>query len=268
MRLIGHKGADAIRPGNTIESFEAAVAERVEMIELDVLRPRSDFERAEDWRSAPAGSVAEPGGPLLVAHDWGDARRRDPLTLEQTLDAFGEPPLCEVGIHLDLKIAGREDEVLAAVAERGLGERASYSTQEVSSLRELHRLDPGLRTGWTLPRTTQDWNAKRWARPLILGALITMRRRTPRLVRRRAAEFGVEAIWAYHLLITPQLLRACHESGLELIAWTVDDLETMRRLAALGVDGICSNDPRLFAGLEPQTGSGSPGTRVTPRASK
>jgi glycerophosphoryl diester phosphodiesterase len=32
----------------------------------------------------------------------------------------------------------------------------------------------------------------------------------------------------------------------ELVAWTVDDLPRMRTLAAMGVDGICTNDPRLF----------------------
>ena len=47
-----------------------------------------------------------------------------------------------------------------------------------------------------------------------------------------------------------QLCSSCHDSGLELIAWTVDELPEMRRLAALGVDGICTNDPRLFADLD------------------
>ena len=42
MLLVGHKGADSIRPGNTIESFEAAVEAGVDTIELDVLRPRED----------------------------------------------------------------------------------------------------------------------------------------------------------------------------------------------------------------------------------
>ena len=47
-----------------------------------------------------------------------------------------------------------------------------------------------------------------------------------------------------------QLCASCHDTGLELIAWTVDDLPEMRRLSALGVDGICTNDPRLFADLD------------------
>jgi glycerophosphoryl diester phosphodiesterase len=249
VRLVGHKGADAIRPGNTIESFEAAVGAGVDMIELDVLRPRSDFVDHDDWRRAAAGPVAEPGGPLLVAHDWGDARRRDPLELAQALDAFAVPPLDRVQLDLDLKLAGREDEVVSALRERGLVERAAISTMEVSSLREILRLEPALRLGWTVPKIRRDWNSIPWAKPLVAAALISLRARIPTLVRRRAPQLGVRALWAYHPVITRRLVRASHDAGLELIAWTVDDLEHMRRLAELGVDGICSNDPRLFARL-------------------
>ena len=109
LKRIGHKGADSIRPGNTLESFEAAVAAGAEMIELDVLRPHADFRDGGDWRRAEAGPAAAPGGPLLVAHDWGDAARREPLTLAAVLDAFTRPPLEGVQIDCDLKIAGRED---------------------------------------------------------------------------------------------------------------------------------------------------------------
>jgi glycerophosphoryl diester phosphodiesterase len=268
VRLIGHKGADAIRPGNTIESFEAAVEAGVDMIELDVLRPRGDFESPEDWRNARACPMPNPSGPLLVAHDWGDAKRRDPLRLDEVLDAFTAPPLDGVQIDLDLKIAGREDEVVAALRERRLIERTSISTQETPSLVECRRLEPALRTGWTVPRVTRDWNSIPWAKPLVLAALVSLRRRLPGILRRRAPELGVKWIWAYHPVITRRLVDACHDLGLELIAWTVDELEPMRRLAALGVDGICSNDPRLFAALPAQAGSGRPGTRVTPRSSK
>src|SRR4051812_16711620 len=83
LRLVGHKGADLIAPGNTLQSFRAAVEAGVDTIELDVL-----------WR--PDGHPRLPAterSPLVVAHDWHDAERRTPLTLEEPLDAFAEAPL-------------------------------------------------------------------------------------------------------------------------------------------------------------------------------
>jgi glycerophosphoryl diester phosphodiesterase len=248
LKRIGHKGADAIRPGNTLESFEAAVAAGAEMIELDVLRPRSEFANG-DWRAAVAGPAPDGAPPLLVAHDWGDAARREPLSLDVVLDAFTRPPLDRVEVHCDLKIAGREDEVAAALDWRGLLGRASISTMEVSSLRALGALEPELSRGWTLPKVTRDWNSMPWAKPVVLAALVSLRARLPGIVRRQAPELGVSSIWAYEPVITRRLARACHEVGLELIAWTVDEVERMRALAQLGVDGICTNDPRLFVQL-------------------
>ena len=147
LKRIGHKGADSVRPGNTLESFRAAVEAGAEMIELDVLRPRADFAAHADWRRARAGPVAEPGGPLLVAHDWGDAARRQPLTLDAVLDAFCAPPLADVHIDCDLKIAGREDEIVAGLTERGMLDRAAVSTMEIGSILELRRIEPGLSLG-------------------------------------------------------------------------------------------------------------------------
>jgi glycerophosphoryl diester phosphodiesterase len=51
----------------------------------------------------------------------------------------------------------------------------------------------------------------------------------------------------YHPLITPRLIRAAHAHGVKVIAWTVDEPARITELEALGVDGICTNDPRLLA---------------------
>lgn len=242
---IGHKGADAIEPGNTLASFRAAVECGVDLIELDVVRPRRDFADARDWTRAVAGP-ARGSGALLVAHDWGDAKRRTPLTLDEALDAFMSSPLEDVQIDLDLKIAGREDEVVAALRERELLERAMVSTMEVRSLRFLSEHAPDLRRGWTIPRVTRDWNSKRWARPVVLAASASLRARLPRLIERRAPKLGVWAVWIYHPLITSRMVRAAHGAGVGVVAWTVDDAPRIAALQALGVDGICTNDPRLL----------------------
>lgn len=250
LKRIGHKGADAIVPGNTPASFAAAVEAGVDLIELDVLRPRADFAARDGWRRAEAGPAEHPGGALVVAHDWADAARRDPITLEAALESFSRPPLDRVDFDLDLKIAGREDELVTELRERDLIARAMVSTMEVSSLREIRRLEPALRLGWTVPRITRDWTRIRWARPIVIGGLMSLRARLPGMVRRRAPALGLEAVWAYHPVITRRLADACHAVGIELYAWTVDDVATMRRIVALGVDGVCTNDPRLFGQLD------------------
>jgi glycerophosphoryl diester phosphodiesterase len=239
LRLVGHKGADLIAPGNTLASFAAAIDAGVDTIELDVLWTRGGHPRL------PTSDRA----PLVVAHDWQDAARRRALTLAEALDAFLEPPLDRVEIDLDVKLAGREEEIVAAVRERDLLERAMISTMELSTLARVGELEPRLRRGWTYPKVTKDWTSKRWARAPTLAALVWMRERLPGLAARELPRLGVEAMWVYHPLVSSRLARITELAQVELIAWTVDDPRRMKRLVAAGVSGICSNDPRLFADL-------------------
>jgi glycerophosphoryl diester phosphodiesterase len=211
----------------------------VDVIEIDVLWTRDGHPRL------PASERT----PLLVAHDWHDAERRTPLTLAEGLDAFTEPPLDRAEIDLDLKLPGREKEIVSALRERALLERARISTMELSTVARIGELEPALRRGWTYPKVKRDWTSKRWARAPMLVALLAMRRRLPALVSRELPRLGVGSMWVYHPLVSNRLARATRDAGVELIAWTVDDLPRMRKLAAMGVDGICSNDPRLFAEL-------------------
>jgi glycerophosphoryl diester phosphodiesterase len=120
------------------------------------------------------------------------------------------------------------------------------STMEVESLRRVHQLEPALRLGWTYPRVTRDWTARRWAAPAVLAALAAMRLRLPRTIGRSAKALHADSVWIYHRVVTPALARAAAAADLELYAWTVDDLPTMRRLVDAGVSGLVSNDPRLF----------------------
>ncbi|MGH2955963.1 MAG: glycerophosphodiester phosphodiesterase [Solirubrobacterales bacterium] len=229
-RRIGHKGADAITPGNTIDSFVTAVEHGVDMIEIDVLKGRE--------------------GRLIVAHDPHDALRRRPLDLTDALDAFLDPPLDRVELDFDLKLPGREAELAGALAGHDLFERSMVSTMEVGSLMKLRQLEPELRLGWTYPKTRRDWTQYRWMTPVLLTGVAAIRRRFPGQLARRAPEMEIDAVWAYHQIVTPRLVEVAEEAGVELIAWTVDDLERMRELVDLGVHGICTNDPRLFDQVE------------------
>ena len=243
-RRVGHKGADSIRPGNTIESFESAVAHGVDMIEFDVLRARE--------------------GQLIVAHDYEDARRRPPLSLNEVLDAFCEPPLDKVEFDCDLKLPGREAELAGVLAGHDLLDRAMVSTMEIESLRKLRQLEPDLRLGWTYPKTRRDWTQYGWARLGIVAGLAAMRRRFPKTLAERAPDLDVDAVWVYHHLVTRRLIETAEQTGLELIAWTVDDVGRMVELVEMGVHGICSNDPRHFPKAEEAAAGAAPAPEPEP----
>jgi glycerophosphoryl diester phosphodiesterase len=245
VRLVGHKGADLIAPGNTVESFKAAVEAGVDTIEFDVIWLR-DAELPVEQRA-----------PLMVAHDWEAQASRKPLPLTEALDAFLEPPLDKVEIDLDIKLPGREEEFVEALRERDLIDRAMISTMEMHTLKRVLELEPNLRRGWTFPKTSRDWTKRPWARPALKVALSGMRLQLPGLAAEKLPKFDVFAMWVYHPLVSPKLAGICKRAGVELIAWTVDDEPRMRKLVEMGVDGLVSNDPRLFANLGLPTGDRS-----------
>ncbi len=237
---IGHKGADKLVPGNTVASFEKAVEVGVDVVELDVL-----------WlESGHPDLPPEQRTPLVVAHDWHAAAAKEELTLYDALEAFTRPPLDTVIVNLDIKLAGREDEIVEAARGHGISERITISTMETSTVKRIGELAPEISLGWTVPKVTRDWLSKPvWMRPALLLGLASVRRRLPKLVRKGIPNLGVEvdAIWAFYGVVTPALVKVTQAAGVKLNVWTVDDRELIDKMVALGADGICSNDPRLFS---------------------
>jgi glycerophosphoryl diester phosphodiesterase len=55
-----------------------------------------------------------------------------------------------------------------------------------------------------------------------------------------------EAVMCHWRLVSPALVQSVHSAGGHLYVWTVDDAAHIEQLSALGVDGVITNDPRLF----------------------
>src|SRR5689334_15981972 len=100
MLRIGHRGAAALAPENTVAAVEAAVAAGVDGIEFDVC----------------------PG--LVVAHD----RARPGPRLDTFLTDVREILADDALLVVDLKTAGYEADVLAACRDAGAAERCVFST--------------------------------------------------------------------------------------------------------------------------------------------
>ena len=62
----------------------------------------------------------------------------------------------------------------------------------------------------------------------------------------RSLGFKPETYSPAHELVTPELVAACHNKGIKIIPWTVNDKATIDKLKQMGVDGIITDYPDLF----------------------
>jgi glycerophosphoryl diester phosphodiesterase len=231
---VGHKGADHIAPGNTLASFDAALAHGVDMIEFDVL---------------PLDHRAAASAPLVLAHDYTVDVTRAP-SLEEGLEHLAADPFGEVRLDVDLKLPGYEDRVVDALRRFGLVERSLVSSQYYASLRRIRALEPRLRLGWSVPKANRDYTASVLWKVPALGALAYLRATLPRAAAARIRAGEIDALMCHWYLATRRMVRAVRGAGGEIYVWTVDDAARIRALEALGVTGVISNDPRLFRPLE------------------
>ncbi len=232
LRRVGHKGADLIAPGNTHASFDAALEAGVDMIEFDVLPERGDDR-------------------LVLAHDYHDAAERDPHTLEEGLAHLAGERFSRVELDVDLKLPGYELAVLDALRRFQMLDRALISSQFRESLALIRSAEPRVRLGWSVPKLKRDPFRSRATVGPAVAAMLAYRAVLPARAARAISSGACDALMAHWRLVTPRLVRHVHRVGGELYVWTVDDVPLMRKLDALGVTGVITNDPRLFRALAP-----------------
>jgi glycerophosphoryl diester phosphodiesterase len=224
--VIGHRGAAALAPENTVAGFQAAVAAGADVVEFDVDRG------------------------LLVRHP-GKASAQD-LTLDAALAYLAGT---QVGLHLDLKIVGAEAEIAGLLERHGVDHRVVVSTASVRSLRQLAYVSPEITRAISYPRDRTGAGALPWPRASVRLAREAVRPvllvRMPRLI----ASAQAAAVSLHHGLVSSDVVAAIHRNRASLIAWTVNDPVRIMQLAALNVDAIVTDDPgmavRVLATLNP-----------------
>jgi glycerophosphoryl diester phosphodiesterase len=206
---IGHGGASALARANTLASFDAACEIGVDMVEFDV--------RA--WN-----------GELVLAHTVLHARRGGNVPLSEALAHLRGRG---VELNVDVKHVGCEPALIESVRHAGLLDRTLISSQVPDVLDRVRALEPrarvGISVGGRLARLSQRW--RDW-RAVALAGLHTGR---------------WDALMAQHKLVDRGLLHDVSDRGGRLYAWTVNERAAIARLQELGVHGITTADPRLFA---------------------
>ncbi len=230
--VIAHRGASAEAPENTLASYSLAIEQGAQLAECDVYLTRDgvpilfhdrELDRTTDGAGPVEGhSLAEL--KALDAGSWKDVRYAgEPIpTLVEFLLAVKDK--LRPVIEIKGKDRGIEAAVIAALrASEFPSEQVMIFSFHRKVVAEIARLDPLLPTTWllSLPENRDELD------PLF----------------REALRARVSAIGVHHKDVGAALLRRAHESGLPVFVWTVNDEESLRRLAGLGVDAIITDRP-------------------------
>jgi glycerophosphoryl diester phosphodiesterase len=242
---IGHKGAAALEPENTLRSLRRAVELGCDLVEFDVLDLHDGtlvLAHSDDLFEVSHGAARGQVRSLTL-----ESLRElapDLPTFDEALELLGGES--DVGLHVDLKWHGYEAAAAGAIRRHGLVDRTVVSTFHARSLRELAVLEPGLERGFTYPFDRRGISRRRVLTPLAAAALVGMRRSLPRRIGRMLERARATAAMLHYSVITRAAVDRAHAHGKAVFAWTVDDEVALRQVLAAGVDGVITNDPQIF----------------------
>ena len=243
---IGHRGAPALAPENTLRSLACAVVHPLDLVELDVISTGDGqlvLGHSYDLRELTHGAVRGSGRPRSLA----ELREVAPdlPTLDEAL-AFLTANAPGVGVQIDVKEPGYESSVLDALRRHDLLERSFVSSYFQRSLRALAEAEPALPRSLTYPQ--DRFGVTRWRAllPAVGAALVALRHALPYRIGGWLARSGASAATLHYALCSRAVVERCHARGAGVLAWTVDDPKVLQTLSGTGVDGIITNDPRIF----------------------
>jgi glycerophosphoryl diester phosphodiesterase len=212
--VIAHRGASGYEYENSRAAFRRAIMLDADGVELDIHATRD--------------------GALVVHHDaeipgFGPIAQLSRAEARQVRIRNGEPLplLSEVlelagdrEVYVEVKsLPETHDEELLAVLDRGPAP-ARYSVHSFDHriVRRLGECRPDLRRGILLSAYLDD--------PVAAMCRV-----------------GAATLWQEWQLVDQELVNRVHDAGFSIIAWTVNEIGDMERMARLGVDGLCGNYP-------------------------
>ena len=259
--VIGHRGASGLCPENTLAAFRLALALGADGVEMDVQlsadgQPVVIHDRRVDRTTSGVGAVERFTAHQLAQLDAGawfqrrlSMRPRIRAMAERAIVASGGGPgdLSHEGVptlaavleliasarprrvYIELKTDPSRREVLlertvSLIRRSDLGETITLLSFDHEIVKLAKEIAPQLRTAATFPMAGRTFA-------------------TPRGIIKAAAIASADEVALHFGLATLRTVRALHDSGLAVSAWTANRKILMRRLIAFGVDAIMTNFP-------------------------
>jgi glycerophosphoryl diester phosphodiesterase len=249
--IIGHRGASADVPENTLAAFTRALRDGSDGIEFDVRLARdgvpvvihdATLQRtglmneaiaeltSSELKTIDVGSWFNQAHPNVASAEY--ARETVP-TLKQVFEVLAGTRAL---LYLEMKCVEEESERLAAEVVKLIRKcsRAGHvivESFELSALKTIKRIDAGIRTAALFEPTLN--------RPILIRKM-----KIVDLARR----CGADEIALHHALVSRRLLERARQYSLQTIVWTVDDPKWIQRARLLGIKALITNNPAKMLG--------------------
>jgi glycerophosphoryl diester phosphodiesterase len=213
--LLGHRGCRgrstaALPVENSLAAFDYALTHGCDGFEFDVrhtLDGRNVLWHDPMWHGIEIAATND--------SELADRTGNHLPDLEDVLQRFGPRAFLDI----ELKISGNEQNIVAAVKRHPPQNGFILSTFYPEILGKLQELDASLPLGFICDRDE---------------AMAVWR------------EMPIRVFLPQDAYVQPLLIEELHARGQQIMTWTVNDAHRMRELAAWGIDGIISDDPRLL----------------------
>ncbi|RAI99825.1 glycerophosphoryl diester phosphodiesterase [Chitinophaga skermanii] len=264
----GHRGARGLVPENTIPAMKKAIDLGVTTLEMDASITKDlqvilshDPYINQDIATSPNGQpVTKDEAKKLIIYQMDYAtvqkydvgQRGNPRFPQQEKMAVTKPKLATViaeaekyakekhvtplWYNIETKTNPKTDNVrhpepaqfvallMKVIEEGGIIDRTVIQSFDRRTLQVLHKTHPHVKTSYLI----EDYNKN--------------------TLDQNLADLGfTPTVYSPHYsLVTPALVKACHDKNIKLVPWTVNDKEDIKKLKEMGVDGIITDYPNFY----------------------
>ena len=242
--VVAHRGGAALRPENTLVAFRHAVGLGTDILEMDLQVTADDVlvvlhdatvDRTTNGmgpvRSLPLRDVQALDG----AYRWTpDGDRTFPYrgqgvtipTLAEVLDAL---PGARLSVELKPEASAFAKALCALIDEKQAEPRVLVASQDTAAVETFRAACPAVATGATADEAVRF--VRSTVVPLVPDA------RIPALMLQLPERYrGIP-------VLSESVVSGAHAQGVQVHAWTINEEADMRRVLALGVDGIVTDRP-------------------------
>ena len=219
MMIMGHRGAAALEPENTLRSIERAVEIGVDAVEIDV-RLSKDRELVVIHDST-VDRTTNGSGPVS-GYSLDDLKKLDAgggqtiPTLQEVMELIGH----EVKLVIELKEEETERMVVELIKRNNLDDNVYVISFWHELVKTVKVIESCIKTGVLLVGCPVDTCV--------------------------ASQASADALVMKYNFVNRHFVEMVHKDGLQVFVWNIDDRYLLKPYVDMGVDGIGSNDPRVL----------------------